>query len=87
MNGLLRSSQVENLEELIGILEKQEEMVSLMEDLQILNDSLEQELTQTRQLLSEKEEELDELMRLADSLNSENERLNSQIREFMSLRE
>jgi len=87
MNDLLRSSQVENLEELIGILEKQEEMVSLMEDLQILNDSLEQELAQTRQLLSEKEEELDELMRLADSLNSENERLSSQIRELMSLRE
>ena len=87
MNDLLRSSQVENLEELIGILEKQEEMVSLMEDLQILNDSLEQELTHTRQLLSEKEEELDELMRLADSLNRENERLSSQIRELMSLRE
>ena len=87
MNDLQGSSQVENLEELIGILEKQEEMVSLMEDLQILNDSLEQELTQTRQLLSEKEEELDELMRLADSLNRENERLSSQIRELMSLRE
>lgn len=87
MNDLLRSSQVENLEELIGILEKQEEMVSLMEDLQILNDSLEQELTQTRQILSEKEEELDELMRLADSLNKENEDLSSQIIELMSLRE
>ena len=87
MNDLLRSSQVENLEELIWILEKQEEMVSLMEELQILNDSLQQELTQTRQLLSEKEEELDELMRLADSLNKENEHLSSQIRELMSLRE
>ena len=87
MNDLQGSSQVKDLEELIEILEKQGEMVSLMEDLQILNDSLEQELTQTRQLLSEKEEELDELMRLNCSLNSENERLNSQIKELMSLRE
>jgi len=93
MNALQESFQKKSLEELIKLLGKQEEMVSLLEELQVENEmlektgtelrnrinSLEQELLKAKTELLEKDEDLDELTQLSNSLNNENSKQNEQI--------
>ena len=101
MNELQKSLHEKSLEELIKILERQEEMVTLLENFQLENESLEQtevylreqisslekQLSESQMDIKEKEEDLDELTKLNNSLNSENAKLHSQIQELLSLKE
>ena len=78
-------NDIKNYQELLEILEKQEEMLGLLEDMQTENEKLEQELQKSIQELMRLREELEEAESLNESLNNENKKLLRQIEELTQL--
>ncbi len=85
-------SDLQNLQELLGLLKKQEEMVVLMEKLQDENEELQRrnkrmdrELEECKKELLQKTKSLKETQALNGKLNSENRRLTEQIERWNSL--
>ena len=85
-------SDLQNLQELLGLLKKQEEMVVLMEKLQDENEELQRrnkrmdrELEECKKELLQKTKSLKETQVLNGKLNSENRRLTEQIERWNSL--
>ncbi len=86
-------SDLQNLQELLGLLKKQEEMIALMEKLQDENEALRRrnkrmgtELEECKKELLQKKKSLEETQTLNGKLNSENRRLTEQIERWNSLR-
>ena len=75
-------TDIKNLQDLIEIVEKQEEMVALMETLQSENERLEQELSEKNQKIYGITTEMDKLKDLNVRLNSENRKLLSKLKEL-----
>ena len=75
-------TDIKNLQDLIEIVEKQEEMISLMEMLQSENERLEQELSEKNQKIYGITTEMDKLKDLNVRLNSENRKLLSKLKEL-----
>ena len=75
-------TDIKNLQDLIEIVEKQEEMVALMETLQSENERLEQELSEKNQKIYGITTEMDKLKDLNVRLNSENRKLLSKFKEL-----
>ena len=85
-------SDLQNLQELLGLLKKQEEMTVLMEKLQDENEELQRknkrmdrELEECKKELLQKTKSLKETQALNGKLNSENRRLTEQIERWNSL--
>jgi len=85
-------SDLQNLQELLGLLKKQEEMIALMEKLQDENEALRRrnkrmgtELEECKKELLQKTKSLKETQALNGKLNSENRRLTEQIERWNSL--
>lgn len=85
-------SDLQNLQELLGLLKKQEEMIGLMEELQTENERLTKDLQACRaelwacqEMLAQKTQELEEAMSLNETLNSENRKLTQQISSWNGL--
>lgn len=85
-------SDLQNLQELLGLLKKQEEMIALMEKLQDENEELQRknkrmdrELEECKKELLQKTKSLKETQVLNGKLNSENRRLTEQIERWNSL--
>ena len=85
-------SDLQNLQELLGLLQKQEEMIVLMEKLQDENQELQRrnkrmdrELEECKKELLQKTKSLKETQALNGKLNSENRRLTEQIERWNSL--
>ena len=64
-----------NLEDILLILKKQDEMLKMLEEQQDEIDGLEQQITELTQELSQTREQLDESMSLNEDLANENRRL------------
>ncbi len=75
----------QDLKELLMIVEKQQEMIALMEDLQSENEKLTRELKQCKEDLKLKKEELKASLALNENLNSESRKLLQQIESWNSL--
>ena len=75
-------TDIKNLQDLIEIVEKQEEMVALMETLQSENERLEQEVSVKNQKIYGITTEMDKLKDLNVRLNSENRKLLSKLKEL-----
>ena len=75
----------QDLKELLLIVEKQQEMIALMEDLQSENEKLTRELEQCKEDLKLKKEELKASLALNENLNSESRKLLQQIENWNSL--
>jgi len=85
-------SDLQNLQELLGLLKKQEEMIALMEKLQDENEELRRknkrvgtELEECQRELLQKKKTLEETQVLNEKLNSENRRLTEQIERWNGL--
>ena len=85
-------SDLQNLQELLGLLQKQEEMSVLMEKLQDENEELhrrnkrmDREMEECKKELLQKTKSLKETQALNGKLNSENRRLTEQIERWNSL--
>ena len=85
-------SDLQNLQELLGLLQKQEEMIVLMEKLQDENEELQRrnkrmdrELEECKKELLQKTKSLKETQALNGKWNSENRRLTEQIERWNSL--
>ena len=78
-------SDLKNLQELLELLKKQEEMIGLMEKLQSENEKLDRELKECRTQLAQKTKKLKETQSLNETLNSENRRLIQQIERWRDL--
>ena len=85
-------SDLQNLQELLGLLQKQEEMIVLMEKLQDENEELQRrnkrmdrELEECQKELLQKTKSLEDTQTLNGKLNSENRRLTEQIERWNSL--
>ena len=85
-------SDLQNLQELLGLLKKQEEMIVLMEKLQDENEELQRrnkrmdrELEECQKELLQKTKSLEDTQTLNGKLNSENRRLTEQIERWNSL--
>ena len=74
-----------NLQELLEIMKKQEDMLALMETLQDENEKLNRELEDCNRRLKQKSKKLKESLALNEKLNSENRRLLQQIESWNSL--
>ena len=78
-------SDLQNLQELLELLKKQEEMIGLMEKLQSENEKLERELKACKTQLAQKTKKLKETQSLNETLNSEHRRLIKQIERWRDL--
>ena len=85
-------SDLQNLQELLGLLQKQEEMIVLMEklqdeseELQRRNKRMDRELEECQKELLQKTKSLEDTQTLNGKLNSENRRLTEQIERWNSL--
>lgn len=78
-------SASQDLLELLAIVEKQQDMVALMETLQGENEKLNRELEDCRKKLRQKSKKLKESVTLNEKLNSENRRLLQQIESWNNL--
>ena len=85
-------SDLQNLQELLGLLQKQEEMIVLMEKLQDENEELQRrnkrmdrELEECQKELLQKTKSLEDTQTLNGKLNSENRRLTEQIERWNGL--
>ena len=75
----------QDLQELLEIMKKQEDMIALMETLQGENEKLTRELEESQKKLKQKTKRLKESVALNEKLNSENRRLLQQIESWNSL--
>ncbi len=75
----------QNLQELLEIMKKQEDMIALMETLQGENEKLTRELEESQKKLKQKTKRLKESVALNEKLNSENRQLLQQIENWNSL--
>ena len=75
----------QNLQELLEIMKKQEDMIALMEALQGENEKLTRELEESQKKLKQKTKRLKESVALNEKLNSENRQLLQQIENWNSL--
>lgn len=66
---------IRNLEDILLILKKQDEMLKMLEEQQDEIDRLEQQISELTQELSQTREQLDESMSLNEDLANENRRL------------
>ena len=66
---------IRNLEDILLILQKQDEMLKMLEEQQNEIDNLEQQISEMAQKLSQTEEHLDESLGLNEDLTKENKRL------------
>lgn len=73
-------NELKNLEEILDILMKQEEMVALMEEIQEEKETIETENLRLK-------EQLQESMRLNDQLELQNIRLQRQINELLKYKQ
>lgn len=85
-------SELQNLQELLSLMQDQEQMISLMEELQTENEKLakrllscEEKLRICQETLDQKSRELDEAMSLNETLNCENRKLAQQISSWNGL--
>ncbi len=78
-------STSQDLLELLAIVEKQQDMVALMETLQGENEKLNREQEDCRKKLRQKSKKLKESVTLNEKLNSENRRLLQQIESWNNL--
>lgn len=76
---------LQNLQELLGLLQDQERLISLMEEQQAEIEKLEEALAVCREQLAQTETRLEETQRLNEKLNGENRRLTQQIESWNSL--
>ena len=70
---------IRNLEDILLILKKQDEMIKMLEEQQDEIDNLEQQVLKVTQELSQTGEHLDESMSLNEVFTKENQRLTEQI--------
>ena len=70
---------IRNLEDILMILKKQDEMLKMLEEQQDEIDNLEQQVLKVTQELSQTGEHLDESMSLNEVFTKENQRLTEQI--------
>ena len=75
----------QDLQELLEIMKKQEDMIALMETLQDENEKLTRELEESQKKLKQKTKRLKESVALNEKLNSENRQLLQQIENWNSL--
>lgn len=75
----------QDLQELLEIMKKQEDMIALMETLQGENEKLTRELEESQKKLKQKTKRLKESVALNEKLNSENRQLLQQIENWNSL--
>ena len=75
----------QDLQELLEIMKKQEDMIALMETLQGENEKLTRELEESQKKLKQKTKRLKESVALNERLNSENRQLLQQIENWNSL--
>ena len=75
----------QDLQELLEIMKKQEDMIALMETLQGENEKLTRELEESKKKLKQTTKRLKESVALNEKLNSENRQLLQQIENWNSL--
>ena len=75
----------QDLQELLEIMKKQEDMIALMETLQGENEKLTRELEESQKKMKQKTKRLKESVALNEKLNSENRQLLQQIENWNSL--
>ena len=75
----------QDLQELLEIMKKQEDMIALMETLQGENEKLTRELEESQKKLKQKTKRLKESVALNEKLNSENRQLLQQIESWSAL--
>ena len=76
---------LQNLQELLGLLQDQERLILLMEEQQAEIEKLEEALAVCREQRAQTETRLEETQRLNEKLNGENRRLTQQIESWNSL--
>ena len=78
-------NELQNLQEILALMQKQEKMLALVETLQNENEALEQKHQECEKELEETRVKLTRSMSLNEKLNSENRKLMQQISSWNSL--